>query len=229
MRRALLVALAVALVAASPAAGALRLRADVTECTTGATLRDRVAAFTGAMPALPGTERMAMRFDLFDRERRVRAAGLGTWERSEPGRAGFVFTKRVEALAAPAAYRARVLFRWYDAEGRVQRRAERRTAVCRQPDPRPQLRVLAVSPGRVLVANLGIGRAGAFGTAVAVGEEPPPVVRLAGGLAAGAVAELALAEPVCVPGATVRAVVDVAGEVDERDERDNAVTLPCGL
>ena len=219
MRRALLVALVVVLVAAPAASGAPRLRAELTECSIGS------AAFTGSMPAGAGTDRMAMRFDLYEGERRVRAPGLGRWERSEPGRAGFVFTQRVEGLTAPATYRARVRFRWYDDEGNVLRRAERRTPVCRQPDPRPQLRVLAVAPGRVTVANVGLGRAEAFSTALGAGGA---TLRLEEGLAAGAVAELAFAEQPCAPGQVLVAVVDSLGEVDEANERDNVRTLNCG-
>ncbi len=228
MRRALLLALAVLVVAAPAASGAPRLRADLTACATGLEPAQRTAAFTGSMPALAGTARMAMRFVLYEGVRRVRAPGLGGWERSEPGRAGFVFTKRVEALVPAAVYWARIQFRWYDAAGRVQRRAERRTPVCRQPDLRPQLRVLAVAPGRVTVANVGAGRAGAFSTTFGPGDASDTVVRLEGGLAAGAVAELAIEAPRCEPGRVLRAVVDSGREVDEADERDNARGLQCG-
>ncbi|MBA2636949.1 MAG: hypothetical protein H0U79_01800 [Solirubrobacterales bacterium] len=97
------------------------------------------ASFVGSMPALAGTERMEMRFDLEAREagepwRPVPAPRFGGWERSKPRRSGFVYEKRVERLDPQRAYRAVVRFRWLDAEGVVQRRARRLTEVCR---PRP--------------------------------------------------------------------------------------------
>lgn len=138
-----LVAVAAALPGAPPAAARERppLAATLEECQTGASPSERIAVFTGSMPAVAGTERMAMRFDLQRRTshrprwRRVRRApGFGAWERSLPNRAGFVFHKRVDGLRVPAAYRAVVRFRWYAADGAVQRRAQRRTRSCRQPD-----------------------------------------------------------------------------------------------
>ncbi len=212
------------------------LGAELTLCATGPEAAERVAEFTGAMPALAGTERMAMRFDLLERRagrtefRRVTAPGLGVWERSAPGRAGFVFTKRVEALAARSAYRATVRFRWYDARGRVQRSTARRTPVCGQPDPLPQLRIVALAPAadghRATVVNLGGGPAGPFGVAVTVDGTERPAVTVPG-LAAGEQAEVALPAPRCTPGSEVRAVVDPAGRVVERDERDNALATIC--
>jgi hypothetical protein len=115
------------------------LRATLTTCATGPGVDERYAVFTGSMPALRRTERMSMRFEVQRREPggkrfvRVRGPKLGRWERSEPDRAGFVWSKRVEPLDAGAAYRAVVRFRWHDAEGDLQRSAERTTAVCVQP------------------------------------------------------------------------------------------------
>src|SRR3954451_12206295 len=134
---------------AAPAAGAQDrppLQARLMGCTPGADASARPAAFTASMPALAGTRRMWIRFDLLQRmagEAEFTPVALpawGRWERSQPGRAGFIYTKRVRALRAPGAYRARVRFRWYEADGRLQRRAARVTATCRQPDPRPDLR-----------------------------------------------------------------------------------------
>src|SRR3954451_18760987 len=145
---------AVAIVVASAAAPALaqeRPHARLVRCTTGATPAARTATFTARMPAAAGTNRMWMRFDLLQRmagQAEVAAVGVpawGVWERSERGRTAFIFTKKVRGLRAPGAYRARVRFRWYDARGRIQRRAQRVTRPCRQPDPRPDLRAGALS------------------------------------------------------------------------------------
>nr|MBA3328853.1 hypothetical protein [Solirubrobacterales bacterium] len=149
MRHALLIALAAVLVAAVPASAQERppLRAVLESCATGALPAERIATFMGSMPARAGSERMWMRFDL-QRRRSARSdwrrvddvPGFGTWERSLPRRAGFVFHKRVTGLRAPALYRSVVRFRWYAADGALKRSARRRTRTCRQPDPRPDLK-----------------------------------------------------------------------------------------
>ena len=69
----------------------------------------RVASFVGSMPAIAGAERMQMRFDL--QRRRARRAALArgarrrrasaSGRRPMPGRAGFVFHKRVDGLQVP--------------------------------------------------------------------------------------------------------------------------------
>ena len=73
---------------------------------------------------MAGTERMSMRFDLLERTpgqaeyEPVRLPAWGVWQRSQPGRTAFIYTKKVQSLRAPGAYRARVRFRWYDPSGR---------------------------------------------------------------------------------------------------------------
>jgi hypothetical protein len=234
-------ALALALAPSAAAQGAgdapPPLAAQLTLCTTGADPAERVAEFTGSMPALAGTDRMAMRFELLQRRpgrtpayRRVSAPGLGAWQRSEPGRGGFVFTKRVEALAAPATYRATVRFRWYDADGAVQRTVARRTPLCRQPDLRPQLRLVALTSDldgvRATIANLGASDAGPFVTTASVDGVPGTAVTTEL-LAAGEEAVVDLPAPPCPPGGTLRATVDSALAVAESSERDNAGTVIC--
>src|SRR3954465_10215539 len=164
-------------------------RARLVACTTGPSAAARRATFTASMPAVAGVARMAMRFDLLQRMHgdaefaRVALPAWGRWERSEPGRTGFIWTKTVRALRAPGAYRARVLFRWYDASGRVVRRARRLTPVCRQPDSRPDLQAgaLAVAPGLAAnsvtyllgVRNTGRGGAGPLALRLATPGTPP--------------------------------------------------------
>src|SRR3954454_11697542 len=175
MRRAALILLtaaaltggAVALAQAPP------LAARLATCQTGPNATDRYAVFTGSMPRIGGAGTMAMRFDLFERQPQGRFLAVslphwGVWEKtSKKGVPGFIFTKRVEQLAAPASYRAVVSFRWYDAQGRVVRRATRTSSTCVQPDWRPDLHVRRVifptgsGPTRVVVRNRGRGDAGA--------------------------------------------------------------------
>src|SRR3954452_20455702 len=127
------------------------LKVTLETCQTGATPADRYAVLTGSMPRQPRTASMAMRFDLFERPPHanqfspVALPKWGIWERTtKAGVPGFIFTKRVDQLAAPAAYRAVVSFRWYDSKGKVLRSARRVSPNCHQPDPRPDLHVKRV-------------------------------------------------------------------------------------
>src|SRR4051794_18062781 len=207
----------VARAASAPQQGP-RLQARLTSCATGATARERTAAFTASMPAIHGSARMGIRFDLLQRTpgeaefAPVELPAWGRWERSEPGRTGFIYTKRVRALRAPGAYRARVRFRWYAADGRVLRRVQRTTKMCRQPDPRPDVRAGALSVAGGLgpatatylltVRNAGHGAAGPFDVVLAAGEMPQAPVRVAG-LAAGESRVISLPGPACATGATL--------------------------
>jgi hypothetical protein len=246
VRRLLTVAcLALAPLAAAPAAVAQTrpgTQARLMACTTGATPAARTATFTARMSATAGTERMWMRFDLLQRASGdpeftpVELPAWGVWQRSERGRSAFIFTKRVRALRAPGAYRARVRFRWYDAAGRVQRRAQRTTRTCRQPDPRPDVRAgpLSLAPGLgpasatylLTVRNAGHGAAGPFDVVLNAGGMPQAPVRVAA-LAPGASVVVGLPGPACAPGATVRFVLDSGAAVAESHEADDVVDRPC--
>src|SRR5213080_1137079 len=80
MRRAALTIVVLAFAAALPASAQspvynLPLKAKLTDCHTGSQSADRFAVFVGQMPALQGTRRMWMRFDLFER-----TAATGHWQ-----------------------------------------------------------------------------------------------------------------------------------------------------
>jgi hypothetical protein len=131
-----------------------------------------------------------------------------------------------------------VRFRWYGRDGRVLRRARRRTATCRQPDPRPDLRAdaLAAAPGLgadtvtylLTVRNAGRGAAGPFAVALASAGMPQPTVAV-DGLAPGASRVVSVPGPSCAAGATVRFVLDAGGAITEADEADDVVDRPCPL
>jgi hypothetical protein len=236
----------VALTAATGAAAAQDpplpppLSAAVEACTASALPAQRAVSLVGSMPAIAGAAVMQMRFDLERRMsgelrwRRLRGVpGFGVWERADPGRAGFVFHKRVDSLQVPAGYRADVSFRWQDAAGRVVRRASRRTATCDQPDMRPNLvpgaltGVLTVRPGLALytlvVRNVGRSPAGPF--SVRVGSGTAEV----GGLAPQQERTVLVVAPICLAGTTTPAVVDADGRVDESFERGNEAGRRCPL
>ena len=98
------------------------------------------------------------------------------------------------ACAPPAPTARGYRFRWYDADGRLQRTATRTTRTCRQPDPRPNLTAGDVTVAGGLgagtatylldVGNEGRGAAEPFAVALAVAGVPQPPVTV-DGLAAG--------------------------------------------
>jgi hypothetical protein len=245
-RRSLLLTVLAASLAAPPAAqaGKVSLAAKVTDCTTGTTDEERAAAFTGSMSA-GGAKRMQMRFALMQRigsgpkgvYKKVPVPGWGAWEKSEPGRGAFVFTKRIEALTAPAAYKVVVTFRWLDARGHATRTTTRTSAACEVADPRPDLVLggldaVATSGGNaaytVAVSNEGHSDAAPFAVTVTVGGVTSDPVIL-GPLVAGDRGSGAVAAPRCAAGETVTVTLDAANAVDESDEDENVVQRPCPL
>lgn len=222
-------------------AAAPPLKAAVTTCSVGAEPSERFAVFTGSMPAQRGTDRMAMRFDVQRRADgmrrfvRVRAPRLGRWERSEPGRAGFIWSKRVERLDSRASYRAIVRFRWYDVDGELQRAAQRITPVCVQPDPRADLEVAGVTAERlaggraryrVVVLNAGLTAVPSSSLGLTVGSVEAEPARVAP-IAPGARVTVAVTAERCGADRPLRVRLDVLGEVDDADERDDRVVRLC--
>jgi hypothetical protein len=242
LRSALLLALASSLL---PAAAEARTpaRAVLVACERGAAEEDRAAVFEGRMGALPGGVRMQMRFALQTRGldggrwSAVAAPGFGTWATSDAGKQRYVYTKRVERLPAPAELRAVLRFRWLDAAGAVLARSRAVTRSCRQPDPRPDLEVDDVTvqetadPARrsylALVRNTGRTAAPRSAVRLSAGGRALPAAE-APELAPGKAALVAFEGPACAPGATLVAVADAGDDVEERDEDDNVLTLPCG-
>ena len=190
------------------------------------------ATFEGDATAHPGAQRIAQRFTLRTRRdgrwRRVKAPGLGVWQTSAAGVGRFVYTKTVENLPAPGLYRATIRFRWLDGTGGVVARTVRRTALCRQPDPRPDLHAVAIERTAegwaVTVRNAGRGDAGAFAVALAL--DGQRTVRELRGLVAGESTVVRFAGG-CPE--RLALVVDSDERVEERDEDDNAIARdrPC--
>ncbi|MEA2149261.1 MAG: hypothetical protein QOD69_1091 [Solirubrobacteraceae bacterium] len=216
------------------------LAATVETCARSELPAERVAGFIGAMPALGGAAAMRMRFDLErlrprDAQwRRLRGVpGFGSWETAAPGRAGFVFHKRVDGLLVPASYRAVVRFRWEDAGGRLVRRARLRTPACAQPDLRPNLvpgpltGIFDTRPGLALytlvVRNTGRSAAGPF--SIRVGAATQDV----DGLGPGQQRTVLVLNAICLAGTSTLAEVDAGDRVDESSERGNTARRRCPL
>jgi hypothetical protein len=252
MRRALITVLLLLLVAAAPAYAAgpaapttdkPTLSAELTACASGPTPAERAVEFTGSMPALSGTKRMQMRFTLLQRRglrgafKKVAVPGWSDWEKSDPYRPGFIFTKRVEGLLAPAAYRATIAFRWYDKRGKLQRSSSRTTAICMQQDPRPDL-VLASfgataasddqATYAIGVIDNGASPAGAFTVGLRLGTtQLGPLAAAA--LDPGQTTTVTITGPRCESGSTVEIDLDAGDAVDEADEANDVLQRPCPL
>jgi hypothetical protein len=216
------------------------LAATVETCATSALPAQRIAEFVGSMPALANATRMRMRFDLErlrprDAQwRRLRGVpGFGGWETSSPGRAGFVFHKRIDGLLVPASYRAVVRFRWEDATGAIVRRVRLRTPACGQPDLRPNLvpgpltGIFDARPGfavySLVVRNTGRSDAGPF--SVRVGGAAAEL----DGLGAGKQRTVLVIDAICLAGTSTLAEVDAGDRVDESFERGNGARRRCPL
>lgn len=235
-------AAAAALLAAPAAHARADVGARVAECRAAPAQADRHASFEGRMATIRGAERMQMRFTLQARSsarqrwRRVAAPGFDAWATSEPGVDRYSYVKKVGNLLAPSTYRVAVAYRWLDGDGSAIGRARAVSASCRQPDLRPNLRPLgvAIAPG---------AQAGAVRFTIRLrnaGASPTPATELSlavdgQALAAEVVPPLRafetrvvpVAGPRCRPGSTVAVTTDSAGAVEERNEADNILSVPC--
>ena len=232
MWRWILVIAAVGLATARPAHAAARLGSAVLlRCDSG------VATFEGRVTAMKRAAKAQMRFTLQARTpeepawRRVTTPGFGAWLTAPPKAGRYVYDKTVERLLAPAEYRAVIRFRWRDARGRVLRTESARTKVCRQPDPRPDLEIVALKTGARYVAvirNTGRGDAGPFSVAFTRNGESLGLVAVADGLRSGTQTSAVLSTAAaCAPGELIAAQVDPLDEVDEADEDGNVLSVTC--
>jgi CARDB len=194
--------------------------------------RERAAEFEARMDQIPGAARMKLRFTLEARRvgrawKKVVAPELGGWRTADAQTTRYISSRRVTALVGPASYRTVVRFRWLDADGAVVAAERARSRACWQPDHRPNLKLkaLSVEGGStyvVLVANTGRSASGPFDLTVT--GLPTQVVPT---IAPGGEALIEVAGPACEPGAPITATADPLNLVDERSERDNALTRPC--
>ena len=227
LRTGLIAALLVLVLPASaPAAGPASV--TLTSCKP----KERTAEFEARMDQVSGAVRMKLRYTLEARKprrlwKRVAAPELGGWRTASAETTRYISERRVTQLVGPSYYRAVVRFRWIDEDGHVVARSKSRSHSCWQPDHRPNIKLRELSfEGKAsyvaLVANTGRSPTGAFDLEI-TGLAPIVVPELAPG-------EERLIEatgPECQPGAPVTATADPLDLIDERSERDNAVTRRC--
>ena len=229
LRIGLIAALALLLVPASPAAAAGAASVTLTGCTP----KERTAAFEARMDQIAGAERMKLRYSLearkpgraWHRRGRARARRLARRPPTETTR--FISERRVTQLIGPSYYRAMVRFRWIDEDG------------ARSPAP-GRARAPAGSPTTGRTSSCASSRSRARAptsrwSPTPAAARPAPSTWQITGLPPIVVAELAPGEerlieaagPECEPGTPVTATADPLDLIDERNERDNAVTRRC--
>jgi hypothetical protein len=232
-------ALSLGLPASAPAAKPPPVGVKLVDCKVSAEPSQSLAGFEGRMRALPGADRMSMRFTLLERFgaprfEAVKVPELDVWRTSKAGVRRFSYTQRVRALERGGEYRMRVQFRWHDERGRTIHSERRRSGPCGRPGPLAQLQVTAVR------ARLG-ATAGTAEYAVDVTNsgdldaENVPVLLVVDGAAldvreiqsleAGETATVRFSGPPCTH--QLRAEVDPEDRIHESDEGDNRRVSPC--
>lgn len=200
---------------------------------------EHTAAFYARMRRLAEGQRMWLRFTLLERGRDGRftpavAPGLERWRKSKPGVMAFGYKQKVRGLAADSSYRARVEYRWYNADGTLHRKLRRHSGSCSQSGPLPNLRARITGseatelPGvrryTVRLANAGQLAAEAPKVRFAV-EGSSSQIKTVGRLVPGDAAFVSFRAPECT--SAVIADADPADEVRESSETDNSQRLAC--
>jgi CARDB len=220
--------------AAPPPSGSLPATVKLADCS----VEERSAAFYGRMRPVPGADRMWMRFTVQEKHATVyeglKARGLSRWHRSKPGVGAFGYRQTVRGLQPGGAYRVRVSFRWYAADGELLERTSRRSKPCRQFDEVPNLTsaVEGWSPSRVpgvVRYEMSVGNNG-----FAPAEDVEAHLTVDGGvvdtatisyLEPGETRELTVMGPACTN--TVSSIADPDGVIVETSEDDNVHAVNC--
>jgi hypothetical protein len=210
----------------------------------------RAVSVTAVMRPVSGTKHMRLRFQLLSRAKGaatfapISGGDLGTWIDPKSATLGqrsgdvWILHKQVVDLVAPAAYRYQVSFRWIGAHGRVLGTASRQSAVCSQPELRPDLLVesITVAPvtGRpavdhyvVAIRNAGATAAGAFDVAFSPGGSSAAVTKSVPGLAAHQRLQKTFVGPVCDSNSPPTVTVDPGDQVDDFNRENNSMTAVC--
>jgi CARDB len=223
------------------AAHAAPAHARLMSCAKSTDPSARVAVFEGSMRAWRHSQRLQLRFRLQSRTpqdpvwRTVHAPGFDRWQTSDAGVRQFVYDKRVERLEAPASYRVVVRFRWRNARGRIVGHAQHISRTCREPDPRPNLVVrkllvyrLSKTKARYVAVVANTGRTAADAFAVRFDRVGLQFGEVFGApLAPGHSARVHVDAAACRPGDALNAVADPDGLIDEHNETDNRLQVPC--
>jgi hypothetical protein len=208
----------------------------------------RAITVSSVMRPLAHTVRMAVRFELLQSSRRGGPAAevifgdLGKWKSIVDQPKGrrpitkWIVNKQVRDLAAPAYYRFRVSFRWTGAHGRVLGTAARATAVCYQPERRPDLQVkgIAVHPRPkhpktdlyvALIRNNGVTASGPFEAQFTGGGHVKN--KATASLGPHAKVRIGFIGPVCDPADPPSITADSRDQVDDYNRGNNTLNATC--
>jgi hypothetical protein len=166
--------------------------AKVNSCVSANTYANRKIELSGRMAALPSANggKLQMRFDVFrkfNESRRFRlltADGLGTWlGNTEPTATVYVRNIALTQIETATQYKARVRYRWLDADGNVVAKKTRYTKICKQTAKLPDPELLSVfkypNPGEptttyvVRIYNLSKSEAVNLPVSLAIDGQPP--------------------------------------------------------
>jgi hypothetical protein len=211
----------------------------VLECRSGDDAAARSATFQGRMRAIPGTDRMLMRFTLMDRfgdEKKLQPVAvpeLKAWRSAKPGIKDFRYKQTVTALQGGGEYRAAVDFRWLDVDGNLLRKARRVSGACRQQGELANLKVgvpsAAAGPEGTAVYVVPVvndGKAIARDVAVELFVDGAAAnVGHIDSVAPGETREVRFTGPSCKR--SLRMVVDPPDTIKEQIESDNVTTTRC--
>jgi CARDB protein len=210
----------------------------------------RSVSVTSVMRPVKGTKKLALRFELLTRTKAgtpwsdVSGGDLGSWlSPSNPTlgqRAGdvWILHKSVIDLAAPAAYRYKVSFRWTGAHQKTLATATRWTATCSQPELRPDLVVQSIDVQPIsgkpnlnryvaTIANNGATAARSFRIEFAPGGGQQPKYHAVTVLHAHKTATTSFFGPACSTTAASTVTADPDGDVDDFNRANNTATADC--
>jgi uncharacterized repeat protein (TIGR01451 family) len=228
--------------------------AQLASCRRSPRIAGRVATVSAMMRPVHGGTHLALRISLYQRPLaagrwalRSDVPGLGAWTTPSDPTIGsrpadvFKYRQAVARLVVPFAYRFRVELRWSDSAGKVVRRAASKTAICREPDLRPDLTIdrVDVTPllrasdhARYAVTIRNAGRSTVRDVVVGASfpSQPtfaPVTVTAPGRLAPAASVVVTFSGPTCSVVAPPAFTVDPSNAIEESDEGNNALTAVC--
>jgi hypothetical protein len=248
LQRLVIVICLAGLVACGEASAAVPPRAELRglSCRHTSGQTGRAVSVTAVMRPVARTTRMALKFELDRRTpgswfRPVAGRQFGQWISPSNATLGqnpadvWMLRQNVVNLAAPAAYRFRVWFRWTGAGGRVLGVAMRLSSVCHQSATRADVVVRSVTVKPLangdekydaVIHNAGAAASGVF----AVELDPPgsgSLSTVGQSLAPGATEHAVFDAPVCAPGSVVTVVADPGRQVADSNRANNTLTMGC--
>jgi CARDB len=248
---AIVVAAVVAGVAAVPGSATTAPRSQLTgfACVHALDPGARAVGIEGVMRPLPGTRKLAIRFELLRRgtgaaAQTVQGGDLGVWRSPANSTLGRLpgdvwrLQKSVYNLDAPFSYQFRVSFRWTGAHGKVLGTATRYSRTCRQQELRPDLTVKSIAVSAIaghpkkalytaVVANQGRTGAGPFSVLFVPGDSSAPSTQIVSFLGAGKTRTLSFIGPACNAASPPTVTADSASQVDDFDRANNQLIAVC--